>query len=500
MKKILKIVFASALMSASIAFAAFAGPKGWIQNENTWNYLESDGSLAKDTWKKSNDNWYYLNSEGKLAVETLIEDGSKYYYVNSDGAMVKDCWVAVPAEEDENVEYRWYYFGSNGAAYTQTGSNVSFKTIGGKKYDFDEEGKMLYGYVDESGEIIDSEEPIINALYYFGTENDGELKTGWLCYNDSIEDYDKDHLWFYFMPSNGKKVSDQVKTINGKKYEFDSNGVMTDEWSIATAGTASNYYADLDDGAQKKNTWVWAIPSESINAQDHEDDEYRWFYMDGSGKAIANKTKKINGKWYAFDEDGIMKTEFVELSGDKASNATFVSQFKAEDVTADEIYARFDDSDTALYYFSNTQSDGSMKTGNTIKIELSDDTYTFGFKSKTGAALNGVEKNKLYRCSILQTAGDTKYAVKKYYNGSEYVSCIVNSNGTILKGGSTGKNDNDEYYAVAKGYKAGAANAEEYFALFSGDDAAKAASYFAKHGTLDGIDEKYSFVEESIAY
>ena len=498
MKKILKIVFGSALISASIALTAFAGTKGWVQTENSWNYLESDNSLVTDAWKKSGNDWYYLDTDGNLAVNALIEDGSKYYYVNSDGAMVRDCWVAVPVEEEEN-DYRWYYFGSSGAAYTQNGSNVTLKTINDKKYAFDSEGKMLYGYVDESGAIIDTEEPVLNATYYFGTKEDGALKTGWLRYDDALEDYDKDHVWFYFTHSNGKKVTDKVKNINGKKYEFDSNGVMTDEWSVATVSTASKYYADLDDGAQKKNTWVWAIPSESINAQDHDNDEYRWFYMDGSAKAVTSKTKKINNKWYVFDTDGIMKTEFVELDSNKVSGSSFVNQMKAEDISADDIYSTFDTSSNGLFYFSDSQADGAMKTG-IIKIELADDTYTFGFKSSTGHALNGVEKNKLYRCGILQTAGDKKYAVKKYYNGSDYIYYIVNNNGNILKGGSTGKNDNDEYYAIAKGYKPGDTDVDKYFALFSGEDASKAASYFAKNGTLTGINDKYSFTEESITY
>ena len=79
--------------------------------------------------------------------------------------------------------------------------------------------------------------------YYLGDENNGAAATGWLCL-----DFDKDNVpsdgdvseqetigsdtakWFYFL-SNGKAVKADndtytSKTIGGKKYYFDSNGVM----------------------------------------------------------------------------------------------------------------------------------------------------------------------------------------------------------------------------------------------------------------------------------
>ena len=42
----------------------------------------------------------------------------------------------------------WYYFQANGKALTNgDNTNIALKTINGKKYAFDEEGKMLYGDV-----------------------------------------------------------------------------------------------------------------------------------------------------------------------------------------------------------------------------------------------------------------------------------------------------------------------------------------------------------------
>ena len=491
---ILKIVFAATLLSITVASSAFADTtyynsgtenRGWVANGDTWNYIDNSGSLVTDTWKESNGSWFYLNSEGNLAIDEVVEYSSKYYYVDEHGAMIKDSWVAVPEDDsDLDVNYRWMYFGSTGAAYTSNDSKVSLKTINGKKYAFDSEGKMLFGFVDEGGTIRNNEtEPVIGSMYYFGTNDDGALHTGWLKYTDAIEAYDdKDVIWFYYNTSSGKMTKDATKTINGRKYKFDSDGVMTSEWvtDSATTSSASKYYSDDNNGAMAKKEWVRAIPSEDINSEDHENDEYRWFYVLSSGDTVIGKTKKINSKWYVFDNDGIMKTEFVELDSKRVSDAKYVNRFKAEDISAENIYSKFDDNVNGLFYFSDSEDDGSMKTGTNIKIELSDDSYTFAYKKNTGTAYNGIENNKLYRCGILQTGGDDKYKVKKYFDGTDYKYYVVNTSGTILKAGSTGKTSNDTYYGVYNSI-GDVGNIK----CFSGDDASKIAHYYAKNGNTD---------------
>ena len=53
------------------------------------------------------------------------------------------------AGQDDEPDQNWYYFQANGKALTN-GSNdhVALKTINGKKYAFDDEGKMLWGWVN----------------------------------------------------------------------------------------------------------------------------------------------------------------------------------------------------------------------------------------------------------------------------------------------------------------------------------------------------------------
>ena len=113
--------------------------------------------LCLGKWKKSGDDWFWLDSDGEMAVSSLIEDGDDHYYVNSAGSMVKNQWRELDNTDnsDDEADTCWYYFGPNGKAYKAASSGkTTFKTITNgegitRRYAFDTEGRMLYGWVDE---------------------------------------------------------------------------------------------------------------------------------------------------------------------------------------------------------------------------------------------------------------------------------------------------------------------------------------------------------------
>ncbi|MDO5141290.1 MAG: hypothetical protein Q4D40_07455 [Eubacteriales bacterium] len=458
MKKQTKIavgVAAGALLAVGASVTSLAAT-GWVNEDGNWYYYNSSGDRVANEWKSYNGQYFYLGDDEAMVTNQLIDDSNgNYYYVDANGAMVKNTWVAVPADEDEelDVEYRWYYFGSTGKAYKSSYGKV----INGKQYGFDDEGKMLFGYVeDESYNIInDEDDPILRATYYFGTNDDGARHSGWLQYTDAFTDdsYDEDSYWFYFN-TNGKKASGTTKNINGKKYSFNEDGVMNYKFTLATVADEATvtWWGSADDGSLAKSQWIWAVPTEDQNADDYSNDEYRWFRTDASGRLIKNQTKKINSKWYVFDEAGIMKSGFVLLSSPAVSNATFVAALDSDEVGSGDIMAlqeTYPELEAgSLHYFADSQSDGSMKTG-TIKIEIADDIYTFGFTKTTGAAKHGVVDKKIYNNGILLKADDEKYkVVTDPTTGIEYV---VGSTGTIVTGTSKYKNSDDVYLVANSG-------------------------------------------------
>ena len=341
---------------------------------------------------------------------------------------------------------------------------------------------MLFGFVADGGYDIkdDEDEPILDADYYFGTNEDGARHSGWLQYTDALTDYEEDYYWFYFNTSNGKKVWGQMKTINGKKYNFDEHGIMGFKWDEGTVGGVSTttWFGTLEDGALAKNKWIWNKPYEDVelksNQEDRDDETPRWFRTDASGNLVKGVTKKVNSKWYVFDTDGVMLTGLVVLDDEdgSVSGAHFEYQYDMDVVTKDAIVKGFEDEDNgwvdapgkSLHYFSeDEEKDGSMKTG-TMKIELADDEYTFCFTKNTGAAKDGYDSSskKVYNSGILEKAGDDKYKVvpdrtDKIGTDEEdndiYASYLVGSTGSVVKQVSTYKDANDKYYVYLPSWK-----------------------------------------------
>ena len=455
--KLVAVLSTAALLAIGASMTSFAA-QGWAEEDGTWVYYDRNGERVTDKWAKSGNNWYYLDSDGEMAIDTLIDDGDNYYYVDINGVMASNQWVAIENEdagEDNEPENYWYYFQANGKALTNgNNSTVSLKTINGKKYAFDSDGKMLYGWVNkENAERIDNTDGTAfkEGDYYFGDENDGAMTVGWLqtdiTYDEATgEDYklvapvfndDEDQTrWFYFQ-SNGKKVKSdnpdlqKNKTINGKKYSFDNNGAMVAEWNMdqakknATASTpgeaawstAWRYYNSVDDGARLSKGWFKVVAAEMLNETKYNDDEDAWYYADGNGHLYAGEFKTINGKKYAFRQDGRMidglqlinvKGGFLVEGDDGKYNFETEDDFNENTATALENGYR--------YYYFGDGDDGAMKTGNT-KVTIDGDTFNFYFETAgalKGAGKTGEKDKKFYLGGKLVAAGkDEKYQVVK---------------------------------------------------------------------------------------
>ena len=467
--KLVAVLSTAALLAIGASMTSFAAT-GWAEEDGTWVYYNRDGERATDQWKKSGNNWYYLDSDGEMAIDTLIEDGDNYYYVDINGVMASNQWVAIDNEdagEDNEPEHYWYYFQANGKALKNgDNSKVALKTVNGKKYAFDEEGKMLYGWVssDNAERVDDTDgDGFKEGDYYFGGEDDGAMTVGWLqmdiTYDEATNDYeiapvfndDEDQTrWFYFK-ANGKKVKaengdyQKEKTINGKKYAFDQYGAMTAEWSLdkdeitdkasssnpipasnSSAGSVDvdakyaqqwRYFNSVEDGSRISKGWFKVVAAEYLNYDKFNDDEDAWYYADGSGNLYAGEFKTIKGKKYAFRDDGRMidGLKFIKEEGnglDVIADDDATYNFDNED--------DFDENSLALealgykcYYFGNGD-DGAMKTNKTT-VEIDGEKFNFYFEksgSLKGAGKTGEKDDKYYQAGKLLRAGsDEKYQV-----------------------------------------------------------------------------------------
>jgi glucan-binding YG repeat protein len=472
--KVVAVASAAALLAIGASMTSFAAT-GWVEEDGTWYFYDNDGNRVEDAWKKSGENWYWLDGEegGAMAIEKIVEDDDDIYYVDANGVMVRNTWVKVVNEdqdEDEDpAEYHYYYMQSNGKAYkaSDNSSAIRFRTIDGKRYAFDDDGQMLYGWVNDQGERQSDDDGWENATYYLGNWDDGAMKTGWqkVYVYDGDEEDDMEH-WFNFKSNGKKRSSDAAETvkeekINGQRYGFDNRGVMVYEWTLATNANASKssssswkYYNSAEDGKRVTKGWFKVVaPSEdndnvfktnygtdSFATSDADDENERWYYADGDGNLYAGQIKKIKGKYYGFRPEGeaggnkaaAMLSGLVLMEVDPADGT--IKWVFDDGVDADELDDLIDwDTtsdivqkvttnaqnldDVSLYYFGDEETDGAMKTGATT-VTLDGESYNFLF-SKTGGAegkgkgLTGVDDNKYiysFGCRI-KASSDDKYQV-----------------------------------------------------------------------------------------
>ena len=213
-------------------------------------------------WEKDEDGiWHYYDSDDEMVEDEWRKDGSKWFYLDEDGDMLTDAWV------DDDY------------------------------------------YVDESGAML------TNAWKYTVSDEDQD---------EPDEDGER---WFYFN-NKGKKVVNDTKKINGKTYLFDSDGKMEFGWQQDNNTGDMYYYGDENDGARTESKWLWLERSGNLSDEDLDDgqnkglcddtssdpcDDEGWYWFQSSGKMYKDKTKKkINGKFYMFNEHGQMLYEWID--------------------------------------------------------------------------------------------------------------------------------------------------------------------------------------------
>lgn len=445
---------AAALFTIGASMTSFAA-QGWTEENNSWVYYNNDGDRATDSWKKSGDSWFYLDDDGQMVDNQLVESDGNYYYVNSNGAMVTNEWRELPSDDDNDEDGQstyWYYFGSNGKAYKATNSGkTNFKSVkiaSGevRDYAFDTEGRMLFGWVNEDAARVTGDDAWKEGTYFLGAANDGaKTSNAWKSIDVEDNDNSKENFdgkyWFYF-GANGKKMKDTSKTINGRKYRFNEYGAAESEWyEKATSSTASNgnQYYNLPEQSWLAKGWFKTVPSETIDAEAHDNGDEYWFYSNTSGDLVTSQIKTINGLRYAFNEKGEMLDGLYKLTFDSSKKITSYDEIETEA----DFPAVGDEGE--VYYFGTSPKEGAMTTGKTT-IDIDGEKYTYNFRksgSNKGAGYNGINDDSIYiQGRMLKADKDDKYKVIEF-NDKEY---LVSTSGKLAKNKSNVQDGDGKYY------------------------------------------------------
>ena len=282
----------------------------WYQEDGYWKYRLTDGEMAIG-WREIGGATYFFNGKGQMQAGRWLHLNDDWgenakgndYYLNQNGKMQTGGWF--------KLDDSWYYIQSNGA---RRFSELS--EIGGKKYLFAADGKMITGH------------QVYNGKKMFFSES-GALQTA-----GKPSTWQKIDSDWYFYDEDGLRTIGK-KNINGSTYYFNQEGVMQTGWAFvdghwnyfASSGAMKTgwvkdqdtwYYLDKDGimltGKQEINSTRYYLNASGAMQTGWKWLENNWYYYANSG-AMKTGWIKDNEKWYYLNQDGIMQTGKQEING-----------------------------------------------------------------------------------------------------------------------------------------------------------------------------------------
>ena len=327
---LLALLTAVSMMSTSVLAAGPAGDSenvtdsakesaGWQKDSNGWWYIDEYGEYPRNCiryihgdkylfdsngymktgWYNSNDNWYYFDETGAMVNDTVKEiSGEKYRftekgnimtnsvidntYYGASGAMdTTKGWKKVTNSHGRDI--KWYYLDEDGKI-----DHTGWKVIDGSNYYFNEDNYIVQAEVVEDKYYVDG-----NGVY--------TSEPGWKYYKssyyDDIVDKVKEHIEWCYVDSSGNANHKGWKKIDGNDYFFDNYCKLV----LNNTTPDSNYFINSQGIWDTKQGWKHVH-------SDYDDD---WYYVDADGMVVKDKWRKIDGDYYSFRENGIMKNNIV---------------------------------------------------------------------------------------------------------------------------------------------------------------------------------------------
>ena len=338
--------------------------------------------------------YYRFNKSGYYVFNEFVNHNMNLYYLDGDGYMVTNRWFILKNGDKEDK-----YYASYDGVIMRSGKH----SINGYDYYFDYDGKLLYGWIEDT--------------YYANEE--GYLVSGFqqlkVPETWHTEEKNENNAWFYFNTSDKKKVCAtnspyMYKIISDCRYCFDQNGILRTGWrQIKETEPVMNGYmyfipeetSKFKYGEAVYNTWYAIEPPSEIN----NSGEIRYFYFNNSGNVKAAKEgtyikNKINNKTYLFNEFGYAVYGIRRVGSD-------------------------------YYYFGDTVNDCSMKTGTfTLYDDAGNKMEVYFDEKNDGKGYTGIYKNKLYYKGLLQKASSSMRYIACKVNNVVY---LVNQSGNVVK-------------------------------------------------------------------
>ena len=400
----------------------------WLRITDEWNgepkfndyYLNNDGKMQTGGWFYHDNTWYYIQSNGARRYNELAEIGGQKYLFDKDGKMLTGLQV---------FNGKKLLFASSGALQTE-GTASSWQKIDGNWYYFDEDGKHIVGkkeingvhyYFDNKGVMQTSWALIEGHWSYFASS--GAMKTGWI----------KDKNTWYYLDKDGVMLTG-LQEIDGTRYYLNASGAMQTGWKWLD----NHYYYFASSGAMKtgwlkdKELWYY-LDKDGIMLTGLQEIDGTRYYLNTSG-AMQIGWKWLDNHYYYFATSGAMKTGWFKDKGLwyylKPEDGVMATGLL--DVDGTRYYLNASGAmetgwkllDNQYYYFTES---GSMKTG-----WFKDKGLWYYLKPEDGVMATGlldVDGTRYY----LNASGAMETGWKQL-NGNWY---YFQADGSLLRNGTT---------------------------------------------------------------
>ncbi|MCR5503336.1 MAG: hypothetical protein K6F53_10025 [Lachnospiraceae bacterium] len=291
----------------------------WVDYEDDKYYIGGDGRPVTG-WKTIDEKVYYFEKSGALNKTGLI--GNKYYPVQSGGYITKPGKAGV-----YNIWGQGYYLNADGSVKTGW---VSAKEGGVKKRYYTSPGDPRNGFIDNDQRIY----RIGGKFYCF--ENDGSMRTGWqkgfteysdAATGETLKNCPSVSSWYYFDKATGamvkgkKNIKDEHPVTHKKgTFYFGTDLAGKDPMGVMISGKivkSGSRLVTVDDGQEIDvsdlpngpremfEDTVCFISKGKLAAGFRTYNDNKYYFDPATGAMVRNTLKRISGKWYYFDHDGV---------------------------------------------------------------------------------------------------------------------------------------------------------------------------------------------------
>ncbi len=188
---------------------------------------------------------------------------------------------------------------AHGWEQTETSAWTYTDINGIPKYDSWQMSNGNYYYIDSDGTMAKNKLIADGSDYYFVDENGVRVKDTW---KQVIDDSDNETYWYYFM-STGKAKENGYITIDNVKYHFT-------DFHLDTGFSEDNksFYGNEYSNDLYKTGWHYIADNDNV-----DNFTSGWYYTDEKGVLVRDQEKKINGKYYLFNSNGLMCDQWCEI-------------------------------------------------------------------------------------------------------------------------------------------------------------------------------------------